>query len=236
MDRDKSMMNDNRVPKGFGGLFYGVYPALVTDVVDPDEQGRVKVQLPWSPDGKGDRYHVWARLATLMAGNNQGSWFIPDVDEEVLIVFQGGNPSHPYVIGALWNSQDLPPESMDSNGKNNKKTIRSRSGIQITLDDSNEEEQIILKTPGGQEVTLKDSPGRIEARDSNGNTVTMDSSGITVNASMNVTINASYVDVTASMLNVNAGISRFSGLVQADSMITNSIVSASYSPGAGNIW
>lgn len=227
---------DSRLPRGFGGCFYGVYPALVSDIADPDGQGRVKVQLPWSPDGDGNGYETWARIATIMAGNNRGSWFIPDVNDEVLVIFEAGDPRHPYVIGALWNGQDAPPENMDGAGNNFIKKIRSRNGVQITLDDTNGQETLILETPAGQSVTLKDGPGTIEAKDSNGNSITMDPGGITVNASVNVNVNATMVGVSTGILKVDAGLSRFSGLVQADSIITNSIVSAAYTPGAGNIW
>ncbi|NIP85263.1 MAG: type IV secretion protein Rhs, partial [Planctomycetales bacterium] len=74
------------------------------------------------------------------------------------------------------------------------------------------QETLTLETPGGQTVILKDGPGSIEARDSNGNTVTMESSGVTVNASAKVTINASTVEVSAGMVTVNAGMSKFSGV------------------------
>src|SRR5688572_30227684 len=90
---------ESRSPRGFGGLFYGVYPALVRDIADPDNQGRVKIALPWSPDGSGASYEAWARLSTFMTGNNRGSWFIPDVDDEVLIAFGAGDPRHPFVVG-----------------------------------------------------------------------------------------------------------------------------------------
>ncbi|HEY0072411.1 MAG TPA: phage baseplate assembly protein V, partial [Chloroflexia bacterium] len=79
---------DERVAGGLGGRWYGVYPALVTDIKDPDGQGRVKVALPWSPDAKSESYEVWARIATMMGGGNRGTWFIPDVDDEVLIAFE----------------------------------------------------------------------------------------------------------------------------------------------------
>ena len=62
------------------------------------------------------------------------SWFVPDKDDEVLIVFEGGDPRRPYVIGGLWNGSDSPPESMDGSGKNAKKVLRSRNGVKITLD------------------------------------------------------------------------------------------------------
>ncbi len=223
-----------RVPYGFGGRFYGVYTAIVSDNDDPDGQGRVRIRLPWSPDSAGTAYEAWARLATMMAGNERGSWFIPDVDDEVLICFEAGDVRHPYVVGMLWNGQDAPPQSMQSG--NNIKQLRSRSGIEITLDDSSGQETLTLKTPGGQTVTLQDGATLIELRDSGGNSVKLEASGITVNASAKVTINASTVEVSAGMVTVNAGMSKFSGVVQADTVITNSVVSASYTPGAGNIW
>ena len=230
------MILDVRLPSGLGGRWYGAFPALVTDIVDPEGLGRVKIALPWSPDTAGARYETWARLATFMAGNNRGSWFIPDVDDEVLIVFEGGDPRRPYVIGSLWNGKDSPPESMDGAGKNFKKVLRSRNGVKLTMDDTDGREQFILETPGGQKLTLKDGPGAVEIVDSNGNSIKLETSGITITASAKVTINASQVAVSAGMVTVDAAMSKCSGVVQCDTLIINSVVSASYTPGAGNIW
>jgi uncharacterized protein involved in type VI secretion and phage assembly len=227
---------DDRLPLGAGGRFYGVYPAQVTDLADPDAQGRVRVRLPWSPDGGGAAWEAWARLATLFAGADRGSWFIPDIDDEVLIAFAGGDPRHPFVLGGLWNGSDAPPEEMDGGGENNLKTLRSRNGVVVRMDDSQGTESLLLETPGGQSVTLKDGPGAIEIVDSNGNSVKLEAAGITVESSAKVTVSASTVEVSASLVTVNAGMSRFSGTVQADTVISNSVISASYTPGAGNIW
>jgi len=227
---------DERVPSGLGGRWYGVYPALVTDIKDPDNQGRVKVSLPWSPDTGSAKYEAWARLATMMGGNNRGSWFVPDNNDEVLVAFEGGDPRRPYVIGGLWNGTDRAPESMDGSGNNYKKVLRSRNGVKVTLDDQDGQEKFIAETPGGQKVTLKDGPGAVEIVDSNGNSVKLESSGVTITASAKVTINASTMAISAGMVTVDAGMSKFSGVVQADTVISNSVVSASYTPGAGNIW
>ncbi len=215
---------------------YGVYPAVVKSITDPDNQGRVRVSLPWSPDSSGLGYEAWARLATLMAGSNRGTWFIPEVNDEVLVAFQGGDPRHPIVIGALWNGQDSPPTQMDGAGQNNKKEIVSRNNIRITLDDSQGQETVTIQTPGGQKVVLQDGPGSIELSDSNGNSIKMESAGITLSTSAKLTIQASTVAVSAGMVTVDAGMSKFSGVVQSDTMITNAVISASYTPGAGNIW
>ena len=230
------MILDARIPAGLGGHWYGVFPALVVDIKDPDGQGRVKITLPWSQDTAGARYEVWARLSILMAGNNRGSWFIPDVNDEVLVAFEAGDPRRPYVIGALWNGRDAPPDSMDGAGNNYRKVLRSRNGVKITMDDQDGQEKFIVETPGMQKITLKDGPGSIVIEDSNGNSIKLESAGVTVTASAKVTINASTAEVSAGMVTVNAGMSKFSGVVQCDTLISNSVISASYTPGAGNIW
>ncbi len=79
-------------------------------------------------------------IATLFAGNNRGSWFIPDVDDEVLVSFEGGDVRRPFVLGGLWNGRDAPPESMDGGGRNFKKVLRSRNGVKVTLDDQDGQE------------------------------------------------------------------------------------------------
>jgi uncharacterized protein involved in type VI secretion and phage assembly len=223
-----------RVPGGAGGPWYGVYPAQVTDIQDPDGQGRVRVRLPWAPDDTG--YEAWARLAVFMAGNNRGAWFIPDVDDEVLVAFVAGDPRHPIVVGSLWNGSDTPPASMDGGGRNLNKVLRSRNGVQLTLDDSDGQERFIVETPGGQRITLSDGPGGVNVEDANGNSVKLEAAGITVTAAAKVTVNASQVAVSAGMVTVDAGMSKFSGVVQCDTLISNSVISASYTPGAGNIW
>jgi len=214
--------------------FKGVCTAVVIDNVDPDNSGRVKVRLGQlsGPGEKGSE--TWARIATLMAGDNRGTWFIPDVKDEVLVAFEAGDLRRPYVIGALWNGTNSPPETMDAT--NTRKLLRSRSGLKITLDDQSGQESFLVETPGGQRLLLKDGPGAVEITDSNGNSVKLETTGVTVTATAKVTINASAVEVNSGMFSVNAGMSRFSGVVQCDTLISNSVVSASYTPGAGNIW
>ena len=179
---------------------------------------------------------VWARMATFAAGPERGSWWIPDVDDEVLVAFQAGDVRHPYVVGVLWNGQDAAPEQMDGAGENNIKSFTSRNKVKITLDDTNGSEQLRLETPAGQTVVLKDGENSLEASDANGNSIKMNSSGITVTASAKVSVSAATVDISAGLVSVDAGMSKFSGVVKADTIITNSVVSASYTPGAGNIW
>ena len=206
---------------------HGVSPAVVIDNQDPDGMGRVKIRIPKVSD------ESWARIATLMAGANRGTWFIPEVGDEVLVAFEQADARRPYVLGALWNTTNRPPQTMDSS--NNKKVLRSRNGVKVTLDDHDGQEGFLVETPGGQTITMKDGHGSIEITDSNGNFVKLEPRGITVNASAKVTIQASQIEVSAGMVTVNAGMSKFSGVVQCDTVISNSVVSASYTPGAGNV-
>jgi uncharacterized protein involved in type VI secretion and phage assembly len=233
-DPDRAALQE-RVPLGFGGLFYGAYPALVKDVADPDGQGRVQVTLPWSPDGGGARYEAWARVATFMAGGNRGAWFIPDAGDEVLVVFAGGDPRHPFVIGAMWNGADSPPVSMDGSGRNDVKMIRSRNGVTVRIDDANGREKIVIETPGQQKLTLKDGPGEIEIEDSNGNSISMTAAGLRLYSSATVTVNAASVRVSAGSVEIDTGMAKFSGVVKCETLQANSVQGGSYTPGAGNI-
>ena len=227
---------EHRASHGLGGRFFGVFPAQVTSVKDPDGQARVRVKLPWSPDTAGAQYEAWARLATLMAGNNRGSFFVPDVNDEVLVAFEAGDPCRPYVVGALWNGKDSPPNTMDSAGNNNKRVLRSRNGVKLTLDDTSGSETFIVETPGGQKITLQDGAGTITLQDSNGNEIQTGPSGVTLQTSATVTIQASQIELTATSVTVNAGQTTFSGVVNGSvSVMTPSVLGGSYTPGAGNI-
>jgi len=209
---------------------YGPQTVTVTDVRDPEGLGRVQVTIPVFKASA-----VWARVATLMAGNQRGTWFIPDVNDEVLVAFEAGDPRKPYVIGALWNGKDRPPTAMDGAGSNNLKEIRTRSGVRITFNDAQGIETLVLETPGGQKVQLNGGGKAIYIEDGNGNSVNLDAAGITINAAARVAVNCSTAQINAGMLEVNAGMAKFSGVVQCDTLITNSTISASYTPGAGNI-
>ena len=211
------------------GRLFGVYVGVVVDVQDPDAQGRVKVKLPWVAEDDGGQATAWARLSTLMAGNDRGSWFVPHVDDEVTISFIAGDPRHPIVLGALWNGQDAPPEQMDAD--NNLRTIKTRAGHVLRFDDTSGAAKVEILTAGGHRLVLDDgSGGVITIEHVGGAKIEMDAAG-------NVNVNAPLkLAVTASLVTVDAPMSRFSGVVQADTVITNAVVSSSYTPGAGNVW
>jgi uncharacterized protein involved in type VI secretion and phage assembly len=140
------------------GKVYGVVMGIVTNNQDPDKMGRVRVKFPWLSD---DHESWWARIATPMAGPNRGMYFLPEVDDEVLVAFEHGDVRFPYVVGALWNGKDSPPEN-NSDGKNNLRLIHSRSGHLIRLDDKDGDEKIeIIDKTGSNSITIKSSDNSI---------------------------------------------------------------------------
>ncbi len=214
----------------------GVFLAEVSDLNDPEQLARVQVRLH-AANGLADQdMPLWARLVATGAGDNRGSYWVPDVGDLVLVAFIQGDARLPVVLGGLWHGSATPPQSMDGAGQNNLKLLRSRNGVKVTLDDASGQEQLILETPGGNKLTLKDGPGVCELVDSNGNSIKLETSGITVTAAAKVTVNAATVEVSAGMVKVDAGMSNFSGVVKCDTLISNAVVSSSYTPGAGNIW
>ncbi|HVN52839.1 MAG TPA: phage baseplate assembly protein V [Anaerolineaceae bacterium] len=213
--------------------FFGVYPAVVRNNIDPTQSGRVQVQLSTPLDPTVKNLPFWARVAALSAGSQRGTWFMPEVKDEVLVAFAGGDPRQPYVLGALWGSGGQPPETVDP--ANTIKSIHTRSGVRITISDQAGQEQISIHTPAGQSITLRDGPGAISIIDGNGNAITLQTSGIQVTSSSTVKMNVSQIEVNAGMLTVNSGMSKFSGVVQCDTLIASSVVGSSYTPGAGNL-
>jgi len=121
--------------------FDGVTVGLVTNNKDPEGLGRLKIKFPWLSEQEESH---WARVLTPMAGQERGLYFLPEVDDEVLVAFEHGDVNFPYILGSLWNGKDKPPAS-NSDGKNNLRTIKSRSGHVITLDDTRGEEKIIVR-------------------------------------------------------------------------------------------
>ncbi|AFY33614.1 phage baseplate assembly protein V [Calothrix sp. PCC 7507] len=126
--------------------FYGVSVGIVTNNKDPEGLGRIKVKFPWL---SGEEESYWARVVSLMAGNNRGIYFLPEVDDEVLVAFEQGDMAFPYILGTLWNGKDKPPVKNDD-GKNNQRMIKSRSGHMIVLDDTDGEEKIIIQDKTGK--------------------------------------------------------------------------------------
>ena len=208
----------------------GLHSGLVLDNRDPENLARVLVRVS---DVTETSSGVWARLATMMAGPDSGTLFIPDKGDEVLVAFVRGDIRAPCVVGALWSKAAPPPAA--GNPPTSVMLVRSRNGVTLRILDDSNNDSLVIETPGGQRMTLQDGPGTVRIEDTNGNSVTLSSSGVSVVASSAVTVSASAAAISAGMLAIHAGLSKFDGVVQCDTLISNSVVSSSYTPGAGNV-
>lgn len=136
----------------------GVFIGIITNNQDPDSLGRVKVKFPKISD---DNESDWIRIATLFTGAEFGSFFLPNVDDEVLVAFENGDINMPFVIGSLWNGQDTPPET-NEDGNNSKSLIKSRTGHMIQFDDTDGEEKIeIIDSTGKNLITIDSATNTI---------------------------------------------------------------------------
>jgi phage baseplate assembly protein V len=154
---------------------HGVVIGVVTNNKDDQGLGRVKVRFPWL---SGAVESHWARVATPMAGNGRGLYSLPEVDDEVLVLFDRGDVRFPFVIGALWNGKDKAPSS-NSDGHNSERVIKSRSGHVIRLTDES----------GAEKVEIVDASGK--------NRVVIDTAAnaVTVSAETRVVLSAPHGDV-----------------------------------------
>jgi phage protein D/phage baseplate assembly protein gpV len=141
--------------QGADSAFTGVVPAIVTDVKDPKGMYRVKVKYPWlSPDYVSG----WARLVQAGAGGTRGTVMIPEVDDEVLVAFEEGDPSRPYVLGGLYNAVDkavVPQTQVAPSGKVLERSFHSRTGHRLTFNDGEAApKQSIELVSGDKKVTV----------------------------------------------------------------------------------
>ncbi len=128
----------------------GVVVGVVTNNQDPAGLGRVKVKFPWLSDMEES---FWARVAAPMAGKGRGFYFLPEVEDEVLVAFEQGDPRFPYVLGSLWNGQDKPPDpdALD------RRVLKSVTGHAVVLDDTEGKEKIEIIDKSGKNTIVIDT-------------------------------------------------------------------------------
>lgn len=220
-------MNDGFQPGGAGGYF-GLYPAIVTDLVDPGSLGRIEVRFPWLGEA-GNDVRAWATLLSSYAEDGQGFFALPAKDTQVVVGFEAGDLRRPYIVGAAWNGREKMPARPEA--ANNRRLIKSRAGSVLEFDDTRGQVKVTITTPGGHTIVLDDGGRKVEVKHSSGHVITLDPSG-------QVKIQAnSTVEVHASALNVHAATATFDGAVICQSLTASvSVTSPSYTPGAGNQW
>lgn len=159
----------------------GLQNGLVKQIErDPDGEHRILVTLPvFGTD-------VWARQAGLYATRGKGSFFLPEVEDEVIVGFLNDDPRFAVILGSVYSSRNAPPYAADQ--ENAFKAIVSKNDLKLEFND--EDRVLTLATPGKNSVVISDKEKSIVLQDQNGNRVEMNSSGITLKSAKDITIDA----------------------------------------------
>jgi uncharacterized protein involved in type VI secretion and phage assembly len=144
--------------------------ATVKSLDDPEGQGRIQLRFPWLTESVQS---AWAPVAVSMAGKERGQFYMPEIDDEVLVAFEHGDFDHPFIIGFLWNGVDTPPTNDP-----HRRLIRSVNGHEIEIYDP--------------AINAGDK-GYIRLKDAHGNTIELANGRISITSVSFIEINAPQV-------------------------------------------
>ncbi|MDY7003251.1 MAG: type VI secretion system tip protein VgrG [Cyanobacteriota bacterium] len=193
--------NNNIIDTPAAGLIpaiHGLQIGIVDNFEeDPDRQFRVKVRIPTiETDGV-----VWARLASVEAGNKRGIFFRPEPGDEVILGFINDDPRQAIILGAVYSEKNSLPIGLEVTQENYKKGIITKESLQIILDDENK--LIEISTPNSNIFRLSDKDGAIYLEDENGNTMIMDDKGVQIKSSKDIVIEGKNITIKGSKVDVN---------------------------------
>ncbi|GGN13299.1 hypothetical protein GCM10010967_56760 [Dyadobacter beijingensis] len=174
-----------------GGLLpaiQGLHVGIVTKIEGDTVTGghRIKVKIPFIADQGRNSEGIWARQATISAGDKRGSVFRPEIKDEVILGFINNDPNDAIILGMLHSKTK--PAPIDAKDKNLQQGYFAKKGMSLLFDD--EKKSIELKTQEGYSILVSESPGKIELKDKSGNTVTLSESGISLVGKSNISIEA----------------------------------------------
>ncbi len=189
---DISEMPGSGIIPSISGLHIGVVSQLESD---PDGEDRILVQIPII---NNEEQGIWARVATLDAGENRGSFFRPEIEDEVIIGFINDDPNDAVVLGMLNSSTK--PAPLTAADDNNEKGFVTRSAMKMIFND--DKISYTLETPAGKKVTLDEDADVITIEDDHANIFTLNSDGVTMQSAGDISIKASG-DVNIEGANIN---------------------------------
>ena len=216
-------VNDGSAPG-----YYGVYPAIVTQLKEPPRQGQVQVRFPsLGTDGDKD-VRAWANMVSPYADGGHGLEILPDVGTQVMVAFASGQFGEPYILGACWNGKAAPP--VKATEANNLRLLRSKTDSELTFDDTVGAEKVTISMKSGHKIEMGNNPDEVVIKHSKGPVITLKSNG-------EINMSCTTVDVTAAAVNVHAATSTFDGIVKCTTLDASvGVKSPLYSTGVGNVW
>lgn len=210
-------------PHGLGSM-HAVHLAQVVDNADPESRGRIKIRMV------ATEVELWANVVVASAGNGYGVTCLPKVEENVVVAFI--TQDQPLVIGSIWGGENSLPA--DADAVEDHYVIATPSGSVVEFDDA-EGPKIEMRTRSGYSVKIDEGSGGEISITRGGQSLTLSSSEVKI-AGTKIVLEAGSIEMTAPQIKGDAALSDFSGVVRGDTVISNSVVGASYTPGAGNIW
>lgn len=173
----------------------GAVVGVVTNNTDPENRGRIKVSFPWLGDSVESH---WARVVCFYAGPDRGGYIMPEVGDEVVVMFERSDFAAPYVVGSLWNGKDTIPGPGNPDGENNTKWWQSRCGHKFIFEDKDGAEKITLVDKSGNlkieidvpqdRITMEATTGDIFFKAPAG-PINIESKTMTIQASKSTTVN-----------------------------------------------
>lgn len=145
-----------------GGLVFGAVTGVVKENWNEKKPGMVKVEYRLGE--KGRMVSCWAPIASFYTAPGGGAYFLPEVGTAVVILFEGGSPNCPIVIGSLWGKSAAFPDNAPQE-KNLIKTVKTKAGVEITISEEEGKESLSIATPGGLKIFLNDEAQSVEIQD-----------------------------------------------------------------------
>ena len=168
---------------GMMAPMHGLHIGVAVELADPDGEHRVLVKLPvLDNEARG----VWARVAMLDAGDNRGTFFRPEIGDEVVVGFLNDDPRDPVVLGMLHSSAKAPWRTADDD--NHIKGYHSRTSMRMEFDD--EKTILTVDTPAGNKLILNEDDSSITIEDQHGNLIKMNDAGIEINSISDIKMEA----------------------------------------------
>ncbi len=168
---------------GMMGPMHGLHVGVAVELADPDGEHRVLVKLPvLDNEARG----VWARVATLDAGDNRGSFFRPEIGDEVIVGFLNDDPRDPVILGMAHSSAK--PAWHTADDDNHIKGYHSRGSMRLVFDD--ETNILTIDTPAGNKLVLSEDESSITLEDQHGNLIKMNDAGIEITSIKDIKMEA----------------------------------------------
>ena len=166
---------------------------------DPNNQFRVKVKIPTLNNPTEDDV-IWARLASLEAGNQRGIVFRPEPGDEVVLGFLNDDPRQPIILGAMYSEKNALPSALEVTAENPKKGIFTREALQVLLDDENK--VIEISTPNQNLLRVSDADTGIYLEDENGNKLMLNDQGIQIEAAKDIVMKGQDINIEGNNITI----------------------------------